>query len=313
VNLPPKTMRARQGRFCIASVAALGLLVALPGNAQAASAPVPLGTAGSFVVLAGEGVTNTGPTTLNGDLGTFPNTKMTGAGSLTVNGTNHHGDAVTQNAKTDLVTGYNTAAGQGSTSTIAGDLTGKTLKRGVYTSGSSIGLTGELTLDAEGDPDAVFVFQAGSTLTTGKSSSKVTLINGASPCNVFWQVGTSATLGTGSSFVGTILAKSSITATTGAKVRGRLLARNGAVTLDTNTITKPACTTPAATPTTTATPTPKATHQVSHIPTGGIDTGDGSTGAAGPDASALLTGGLALAGAGGATVVALRRRRRQNA
>jgi Ice-binding-like len=321
VSFPTKFLYAN-GRFCIASLAAAGLLVALPGNAQAASGPVPLGTAGSFVVLAGGGVTNTGPTTLNGDIGTFPTTTITGPGSLTVTGTNHHGDAVTQGAKTDLVTGYNNATGQGPALPIAGDLTDKTLTRGVYKSESSIGLTGQMTLDAKNDPNAVFVFQAGSTLTTG-SGSKVTLINGASPCNVFWQVGTSATLGTGSTFVGSILAMTSITATTKATVDGRLLARNGAVTLDTNKITKPACTKPAAlpaaTPTTTptatptatrtATPTAKTTPQVRHVPTGGIDTGGGSTSAGQDDTAALMTGGVVLAGAGGATIVALRRRR----
>jgi len=287
-------------RFGIASVAALGLLVAIPGSAQAAAAPVPLGTADSFVVLAGAGITNTGPSTLNGDLGTFPTTTITGPGSLTVTGTNHHGDAVTQGAKTDLVTAYNTAAGEGPTSPISGDLTGKTLKQGVYNSSSSVGLTGALTLDGAGNPDSVFVFQAGSTLTTG-SGSRVNLINGANPCNVIWQVGTSTTLGTGSRFVGTVLSKTSITATTGATVRGRLLARNGAVTLDTNTITKPKC---AVTPT----PTPTPSAQVTQVPRGAVSTGDGST-SGGGNTPALLAGVLVFAGLGGAAVFATRRRR----
>src|SRR5450756_2462304 len=124
MKFPKKMLHPGHLRFGIASVAALGLLVAIPGSAQAAAAPVPLGTADSFVVLAGAGITNTGPTTLNGDLGTFPTTTITGPGSLTVSGTNHHGDTVTQGAKTDLVTAYNTAAGEGPTSPISGDLTG---------------------------------------------------------------------------------------------------------------------------------------------------------------------------------------------
>ena len=104
MKFPKKMSHPGHLRFGIASAAALGLLVAIPGSAQAAAAPVPLGTADSFVVLAGAGITNTGPTTLNGDLGTFPTTTITGPGTLTVSGTNHHGDAVTQGAKTDLVT-----------------------------------------------------------------------------------------------------------------------------------------------------------------------------------------------------------------
>ena len=254
---------ARRVRFGAASVATVGLfsaglLVALVGGAQAAPTPVPLGTAASFAVLAGAGITNTGPTTVNGDIGTFPTTTITGLATLTVNGTNHGGDAVTQQAKTDLVTAYNNAAGQGPPTPIAADLGGQTLTPGVYNSASSIGLTGALTLNAGGDPNAVFVFQAGSTLTTGSASS-VNLINGAQWCNVFWQIGSSATLGTGSSFRGTIIALTSITLTTGATVDGRVLARDGAVTLDTNTITRSTCIPTSTTTTSTTTTTPTTT------------------------------------------------------
>src|SRR5450631_953361 len=150
MKFPSTTLHLRHVRYAVASVAAVGLLLATPASAQAASAPVPLGTAGSFVVLAGSGVTNTGPTTLNGNLGTFPTLTITGTGSMTLTGTNHHGDAVTQQAKTDLNTAYKAAAGQGPTSPISGDLTGKTLNPGVYNSASSIGLTGALTLNAQG-------------------------------------------------------------------------------------------------------------------------------------------------------------------
>jgi type VI secretion system secreted protein VgrG len=240
-----------------------GTLVTLLGGASAAVVAVPLGTAGSFGVLAGAGITNTGPTTVNGDLGTYPTTTMTGTASLTVTGTNHGGDAVTQGAKTDLDTAYNTAAGEGPTTPIAADLAGQTLTPGVYNSASSIGLTGALTLNAGGDPNAVFVFQAGSTLTTASASS-VNLINGAQSCNVFWQVGSSATLGTGSTFRGTILALTSITVTTGVTIDGRVLARNGAVTLDTDTITRPTCA--AAVTTTAVTTTAPVTTVVTTAP-----------------------------------------------
>ena len=225
------------------------VLVSLSGSAQAATA-VSLGAADSFVVLAGSGITNTGPTTLNGDMGTHPTTTITGSSSITITGTNQAGNGVTQSAKTDLVTAYNSAAGQTSTNAISADLGGQTLTAGVYTSASSIGLTGALTLNAAGDANAVFIFQAGSTLTTASGSS-VVLTNGAQACNVFWQVGSSATIGTSSSFRGTILALTSITLTTSATVEGRVLARNGAVTMDTNTITRPSCTVVVPTTTTT--------------------------------------------------------------
>jgi cell division septation protein DedD len=244
------------GLVVVASLMALTLARA----SGAAATAVPLGAAGSFAVLAGAGVTNTGPTTVNGDVGTFPTTTVTGAGSMTINGTNHGGDGVTQQAQTDLVTAYNNAAAQGPTNPIVADLGGQSLSPGVYNSASSIGLTGALTLNAGGDPNAVFVFQAGSALTTASASS-VVLVNGAQSCNVFWQIGSSATLGTGSTFRGTVIALQSITVTTGVTVDGRVLARNGAVTLDTDTISRSGCATPAATTaaTTTAATTTAAT------------------------------------------------------
>lgn len=226
----------------------LGNIALVPQSQLAAAVAASLSTANSFAVLAGSGITNTGPTTINGDVGTYATLTETGFGpgadSVTITGTNHVGDATTQGAKTDLVTAYNTTAGEGPTLPIAADLGGQTLTPGVYNSASTIGLTGTVTLDGGGDPNAVFVFQAGSALTTASGSS-VALVNGAQSCNVFWQVGSDATLGTGSTFRGTLMALSSITVTTGAIVDGRVLARNGAVTLDTNTIIKPTCSAPA--------------------------------------------------------------------
>jgi hypothetical protein len=233
------------------AVLVVGVAILAPAiRADAAQTPVGLGTSGSFGVLAGAGVTNTGPTTINGDVGTFPTTSVSGAASMTITGTNHAGDAVTQGAKNDLVTAYNTAAGESPSTAVPADLGGRTLTAGTYNSASSLGLTGALTLNGGGNPNALFVFQAGSTLTTA-SSSTVSLINGAQACNVFWQVGSSATLGTGSTFRGTILALTSITVTTGTTINGRVLARNGAVTLDTDTITRPTCATTPGTSVTT--------------------------------------------------------------
>ncbi|WP_141852391.1 ice-binding family protein [Kribbella jejuensis] len=222
----PPLGRLRLSGLAVAAalvVSAGGLLVT-GRHAQAAAVAVPLGTAESFVVLAGAGITNTGPTVLTGDIGSFPNPAITGTGTMTITGTNHAGDNVTQEAKKDLVTAYNVAAGEKPPTPITDDLGGKTLTQGVYNSASSIGLTGALTLDAEGDAGAVFVFQAGSTLKTATSSS-VVLTNGAQACNVFWQVGSSATIGTATQFRGTVLALTSITMDTGATAVGRMLAR----------------------------------------------------------------------------------------
>ena len=288
-------LAARLAVPVIAAVSAVAVVVAASG-AQAATV-VPLGTADSFVVLAGETVTNTGPTTLNGDLGLFPGSSITGLDTITLNGTNHAGDAVTQGAKTDLVVAYDNAAGQPPTA-VGVELGGLTLAAGTYASGGALNLTGTLTLDAAGDPNAVFIFQSASDLITATDSG-VVLINGAQACNVFWQVTSSATLGVRSAFRGTIMALTSIALDTGATLEGRALARNGAVTMDSNTITRPECiVAPTPTPTATATPTATPAPQVTAVPTGGVATGDGSSvtsaGIVNPWSVAALVGGLAL-------------------
>jgi type VI secretion system secreted protein VgrG len=227
---------------------------------MAAIAPVGLGTATSFAVLAGTTVTNTGATTVSGDLGVSPGSAVTGFPPGTVtNGTVHAADAVAAGAQADLTTAYNDAAGRTPATVVPTDLGGQTLVSGIYsTAAGTVGLTGTVTLDAQNDPNAVFIFQAASTLITA-SSSTVSLINGAQACNVFWQVGSSATLGTGTTFAGNILALTSISLQATVTVSGRLLARNGAVTLIADTITRPTCTTPSSSPTTTATATATAT------------------------------------------------------
>jgi hypothetical protein len=245
-------------------------IFAVASGALGVPTQIGLGNATSYAVLAGSGTTNTGPTTVTGDMGTFPTTTMVGMSLITLHGTNQVGDGRTQSAKNALVTAYNNAANQGPRTAIAANLGGRTLVAGVYHSGSSIGLTGTLTLNAQGNPYSVFVFQAGSTLTTA-SGSNVRLINGAQSCNVYWQVGSSATLGTNSTFRGTLMALTSITLTTGAIVDGRVLARNGAVTMDTNTITRSVCAAgvgPSPTPSRVGTPP-----QVGTPPTGGVATG----------------------------------------
>ena len=225
------------------------VMVFAPAMAMAATNRVLLGSAESYAVLAGEAVTNTGPSVITGDIGVHAGSSVTGFPPGTVNnGVIHTADAVALQAKADLEIAYNDAAGRTPTTTfVEGDnqLGGKTLTSGVYAFGhaSTANLTAAspLILDAQGDPEAVFIFQASSDLVTA-SGSEIRLINGAQFCRVFWQVTSSATLGTNSTFVGHIFALTSITAATGAQVQGQLLARNGTVTLDTNVITNGPCT-----------------------------------------------------------------------
>ncbi|HKI65904.1 MAG TPA: ice-binding family protein [Solirubrobacterales bacterium] len=218
----------------------------LAGSSQAATS-VGLGTADSFAVLAGAGVTNTGPSVINGDLGSSPTPAVTGFGGApngTVNGATHQADALAAQAQADLTTAYNDAAGQGPPNTLATELGGQTLTPGVYDSESgTFGITGTLTLNGQGDPDAVFIFKTASTLISA-SSSQVLTINGAQPCHLFWQVGSSATLGTDSAFAGNILALESIQLNSGVTVLGRLLARNASVTLINDTVTRADCAVP---------------------------------------------------------------------
>jgi hypothetical protein len=195
---------------------------------------------GNFSVLAGTTVTNTGSTVVSGDVGVCPGTAVTGFPPGSAGGTIHIADGVASLAQAALTAGYIDAAGRSGGTSVAGDLVGQTLTTGVYTSTSSLANSGNLTLDAQGNPEAVFIFQISSTLTTG-SGSHVILANGAKACNVFWQVGSSATLGTNSVFKGNIMALTSITVTTGVNLEGRALARNGAVTLDSDIITGCTC------------------------------------------------------------------------
>ncbi|MFN0012376.1 MAG: ice-binding family protein [Phycisphaerales bacterium] len=221
------------------SLVAITSLVCCSLSAQGA---ILLGTAGNFAVLAGSAITNTGPSVVEGGhVGVSPGTAITGfpPGMVAPPGVLHSAGPVALQAQDDLTTAYNVAAGLPVTQVLTGvDLGTVVLTPGVYFFSSSAQLTGQLTLDAQGDPDAEFVFQIGSTLTTASASS-VVMINAAGElgCNVFWQVGSSATLGTGTDFVGHIMALASITMNTGSSIiEGSALARNGAVTLDDNHI-----------------------------------------------------------------------------
>lgn len=208
-----------------------------------AATTVNLGTVDSFVILGGSTITNTGTSVITGDLGLSPGVAVTGFPPGTLTGTQHVADALAASAQLDLATAYS-ALSQLPINTVPTEL-GSTVKiPGVYDSAAgTFGITGTLTLDAEGDSTAVFIFKTASTLITA-ASSNIVFVNGAQACNVFWQVGSSATLGANSNFKGNILAVASITLTTGAAVEGRLLAQSGAVTLDTNVVTKATCTVP---------------------------------------------------------------------
>jgi Ice-binding-like len=202
---------------------------------------VPLGSDESFAVLAASTVTNAGPTLISGNLGVSPGTAVTGfgAGTGTVsNGAIHAADAVAAQAQLDLSTAYTNAAGRTNPVAVPADIGGMVITPGLYAAPVSLAITGNLTLDDQNNPNSVFIFQAASTLVTAVGSS-VTLINGANACNVFWQVGSSATLNTSSVFSGAVLAQASISLGVGATVNGRLLARAGAVTLLSDAISNP--------------------------------------------------------------------------
>lgn len=239
------------------------------GLAQAATAP-GLGVAGSFAVLGASTVTNTGSSVINGDLGVAPGSAVTGFPPGIVTGTIHGADEVTQNAQDDATIAFGSLAGQSCHNNLTGqDLGGKTLTPGVYCFDSSAQLTGTLTLDAQGNEYSVFIFQIGSALTTGSSAS-VNIINADKLCNVFWKVGSSATLGTTTAFVGTIIADQSITLNNGATLSGRALALNAAVTLDNNVINIPVCAVqPTPDPTTVPTQPTVGPTQPTTVPTGG--------------------------------------------
>ncbi|MEU8328482.1 ice-binding family protein [Micromonospora sp. NPDC048839] len=224
-------------------VSAITLLavLAVPRSASAAEPPVPLGAAATFAVLAGTTITSTGLSEVNGDIGVSPGTAVTGFPPGQLNGSLHANDAVAVAGQSDLAIAYNDAVSRTTTDVVSDQLGGTTKTTGVYESvAGTFDITGDLTLDAEGDPNAVFIFKTTTTLITG-ASSMVNLANGAQACNVFWQVGSSATLGANSILRGNLLAFTSITVGAALEVDGRTLAINGAVTMDTATITRSTC------------------------------------------------------------------------
>ncbi|WP_213283733.1 ice-binding family protein [Cellulomonas hominis] len=276
--------------------------MAAPAGAASYEDAVGLGTAGAYSVLAGSTVTNTGPSVLSGELGVSPGNAITGFPPGTAGGAIHAGDAAAASAQSSLTTAYLDAEGRAPTGTSLGSaVAGGTYLAGVYNATSSLGVSGAVTLDGEGDPNAVFVFQVGASMTTASSTS-IVLTGNAQACNVFWQVGASATLGSSTAFAGTVMALTSITLDTGTTVAGRVLARNGAVTLDDNVFTDPSCVSTPTTTTVTASPataggSTTVTATVSAVgaatPTGTVTfTADGvavGTATIGPDGVATLS------------------------
>ena len=279
----------------------------LASSALGATATVGLGSAAPFSVLGGSTITNIGPTTMFGDLGLYPGTSVTGEPHVL--GQTYVNDQVPIEAKSSLTTAYNEAASRPPNGSAGTDLAGQAFSPGVYDASSSLLLSsGSVTLNAEGNPNAVFIFKIGSTLTTG-SNTTVSLINGAQACNVFWQVGSSATLGTGTHFVGTIMAAESITANTATTIHGRLLAQTAAVTLEDNTITTSACASSSSgSGGGTETTTPEETAAIEKATTGGetitttgagTTTGGGGGTTAGSGATVTTTGAGVLASSPG--------------
>ncbi len=280
------------------------LAVFLTGPALAAETTVGLGAASGFAVLASETITNTGTTTITGNVGLAPGTSVTGFETVTLNGNQHVADAAAQQAQDALTTAYNDAAGRTPVTSIPAQLGGQVLTAGVYSSlDGAFLLTGALTLNGEGDPNAVFIFEAASTLTTASGSS-VVLSGQAQACNVDWRIGSSATLGTRSAFTGNLLVQDSITLTTNATLDGRALARTGAVTLDANVITQSTCTVAAAP---TPTPAPATTASASATPAATVPpttTSGSQQNGSGPIPSLML---LFAGFAAGAAFVTIRR------
>ena len=235
------------GMILIASAASLAEHGVNAGVIQGASSTsyyesgVTLGSTSTFAILAASTVTNTGASVVTGDIGVSPGTTVTGFPPGILNGPFHLGDPAAAQAQLDLATAYNDAAGRTAGAVaVAGNLGGQTLTPGLYKSTTSLEISsGDLTLDAQGDPSGVFVFDMASTLVT-TTGRQVILAGGAQATNIYWQVGSSATLGSNSVFKGSILALASITAASGADVDGRLLARTGGVSLDGNVVTVPA-------------------------------------------------------------------------
>ncbi len=282
------------------AVAAVIVLLCGASTALAQTAP-SLGQAGSFAVLGASTVTNTGPSVLTGDLGVSPGSSITGFPPGSRTGATDAGGATAQAAQTDTTTAANALLAQACTTSFGPgnvDIGNQTFTPGVYCYASSASITGPVTLNGQGNANAVFIFRTGSTLITASASS-VVLTNGAQACNVFWRVGSSATLGTSTTFIGNILAVTSITLNTNASISGRAIAQNGAVTLDSNTVARSVCSS-TTTPGTPGTPgaCPVITLAPTTLPNGTVGVAYSQAVTAGNGAASDTTYSYSLTGTG---------------
>ncbi|MGC1213770.1 MAG: ice-binding family protein [Micromonospora sp.] len=254
-------LRLVRSAFVGSSLVLAGLAPALSA-ARAEEGPVDLATAASYAVLADNAVTNSGNSVINGNVGVHPGTAVSGFPPGAINGERHAGDAVAERAQSDLTAAFDDAAGRTASRTIGPQLGSQTLTPGVYKARDDATLDGTLTLDAQGDSRAVFIIQLGSRLTTAQNSA-VQVVNSPGPaCGVVWTVGDSATLGSNTSFVGRVMAVKDITLQSAAKVeQGGALSRDGAVSLDTNAVSRADCapTPPPTAPASPTSPTPSPT------------------------------------------------------
>ena len=273
----PLRRHAGIGTLIIGALAICMVAFASPASAAAYEDSVDLGTASAYSVLAGTAATNTGASFLPGDLGVSPGSSATGFVASNLGGATHLADAAAAQAQSDLTTAYDAAAARTPTGAGLGTalVGGTPLLPGVYAASSSLNVGGAVVLDGQGDPNSVFIFQIPASLTTDTTTT-IVLTGDAQSCHVFWQVGASAALNTGNTFVGTIMALTSITVATGTTIAGRALARNGDVTLDDNVFTAPTCATTTSVTTTSST-TGGTTTLTAAVTSGGVAAAAGGT------------------------------------
>ena len=227
-------------RLAVVSVGALAIAGITVAGSSAAVTPISLCSANSFDLVVGGGLTNVGQSTISGDLALAPLVSFTDTGTVTVKGAYHFGDAAAVAAQANIGTAYGLAASENPSVVIVSELTGQTLLPGIYTNVAGISLNGTVNLDAQNNPNAIFVLQTPLALTTG-AASHINLVNGAQACNVFWQVGTTSSLGAGSDFKGNLLGKGNFTSAAGSVVQGRVLITQGSASLNATQISGPSC------------------------------------------------------------------------
>lgn len=234
--------KARRKKFTYATIISMVAtsLMAITTPLASAAVAISLGQANNFAVLAGGGISNTGATTIQGDIGLYPTVNYADSGTVSLTGSYHFGDTTAIRAKVDLATAYTLAVAAAPASVSTGDLGGQTLVPGIYVNPTGLVVTGTLTLDAQGNSNAVFILQTPAALNTA-SSSQINIVNGGQACNVFWQVGSTTSLGANSDFKGTILTNSNFAGGANARVLGRILSIGGSVALNANSIIKPSC------------------------------------------------------------------------